>query len=816
MNGRAASRDTGTKTLMGIDAVTSKNTVQNQTHVRVVVATTVLLSFISFWRAAAIVLNDLGSSAYYVGGIAEHAVGRSAPWFILGVMLFSYAVRLVYVESCVMFTRGGVYRVVKEAMGGTLAKLSVSALMFDYILTGPISGVSAGQYVVGLVAQTLTYFGHPWNPSAATTNYLAAGIAILVTIYFWWRNTMGMHESSGDALRIMYVTTAMVVILILWAGYSIITQPDKQRLPPAPIPHNLSFNRDAVGWLPDIAPGGLRELAPETTAPTEPEQKDTEPRLGIVPNAGALLGLIGILIAFGHSFLAMSGEESLAQVNRELEHPKHKNLMRAGFVIFVYSLLFTSLVSFFAYALIPDGARTSYKDNLISGIAMYLTGPLPLKLMFQAFIVIVGCLMLSGAINTSIIGSNGVLNRVSEDGVMTDWFRAPHKKYGTTYRMINLIVILQLVAIIVSGGNTYALGEAYAFGVIWSFTFNALAMLVLRFKDKSNREWKVPFNINLDGKELPVGLGIIALLLFSVAGINLITKEVATIAGVAFTTVFFIVFTVSERINQRKLDKSIAALDQFTLNYQPDVSLNTVRARPGNVLVAVRDFNTLSHLDQVLRRTDTEARDIIVMTARLMRGPDAGERDLYSTNLFTDYERRLFTRVVALAEKHGKPVELVVVPTTNVFDAVAQTALRLDSAEIVAGLSSKMPAIEQARELGRAWERLAEKPRRQVLCRIVGPDNFEHSVSLGAHAPELTEEDIGLIHKIWVQVSQLPARRRVHHRDVVRVALERLERELRGNTDVMLDFYKVERKGISEPGSEKDGKAAFKSGQTKL
>ena len=43
-----------------------------------------------------------------------------------------------------MFVRGGVYRVVKEAMGGTLAKLSVSALLFDYVLTGPISGVSAG------------------------------------------------------------------------------------------------------------------------------------------------------------------------------------------------------------------------------------------------------------------------------------------------------------------------------------------------------------------------------------------------------------------------------------------------------------------------------------------------------------------------------------------------------------------------------------------------------------------------------------------------------------------------------------------------
>src|SRR6201988_5480578 len=118
---------------------------------KVVIATTAMLSFISFWRAAAIVLNDLGSSAFYAGAIAEQAIGKAAPWFILAIMLFAYAVRSMYIESCSMFVRGGVYRVVKEAMGGTLAKFSVSALMFDYILTGPISGVSAGQYLTGFL-----------------------------------------------------------------------------------------------------------------------------------------------------------------------------------------------------------------------------------------------------------------------------------------------------------------------------------------------------------------------------------------------------------------------------------------------------------------------------------------------------------------------------------------------------------------------------------------------------------------------------------------------------------------------------------------
>src|ERR1700678_3966309 len=179
-------------------------------RVKLVVASSVMLTFISFWRAAAVVLNDLGSSAFYAGGIAEEAVGKSAPWFILGVMLFSFAVRAVYVESCSMFTRGGVYRVVKEALGGTFAKLSVSALMFDYILTGPISGVSAGQYITGLLNELMTVANNShWlppalidsqhNPLQFNMNYTSAVIAGLVTIYYWWQNTKGIEESSDKA-----------------------------------------------------------------------------------------------------------------------------------------------------------------------------------------------------------------------------------------------------------------------------------------------------------------------------------------------------------------------------------------------------------------------------------------------------------------------------------------------------------------------------------------------------------------------------------------------------------------------------------------
>src|SRR6266481_2317263 len=387
---------------------------ESSNRVRLVVASTVMLTFISYWRAAAIVLNDLGSSAFYAGGIAEQAVGKTAPWFILGVMLFAFAVRAVYVESCSMFTRGGVYRVVKEALGGTFAKLSVSALMFDYILTGPISGVSAGQYIAGLINELFSAAdAHGWIPRAMHTmfhgtpqldlNHSAAAFAVIVTLYYWWENLKGIEESSDKALRVMQITTVMVVILLVWAIYTVLH--NGSPLPPLPIPQNLHFSAEAIGFL-----------------------KNTD--------LAKSFGLFGIMIAFGHSVLAMSGEESLAQVNREIASPKLRNLKRAALIIAIFSFVFTGIGSMLAVMIIPDEVRVPiYKDNLISGMAMYMVGPHVLKLVFRTFVVVVGFLILSGAINTSIIGSNGVLNRVSEDGVLTDWFRRPHKKFGTSYRI---------------------------------------------------------------------------------------------------------------------------------------------------------------------------------------------------------------------------------------------------------------------------------------------------------------------------------------------------------------------------------------------
>ena len=709
---------------------------------KVVVATTVMLSFISFWRAAAIVLCDLASSAFYAGGIAETAVGKSAPWFILGIMLFAFAIRAVYVESCGMFVRGGVYKVVLEAMGGTLAKFSVSALMFDYVLTGPISGVSAGLYLAGLINEVADLTHHP--EFKVNSQYFAAVFAIAVVLYFWRKNIIGVHESSQKALRIMQLTTVMVVILIVWCPLTLVLKGFQHV--PFPTLDTIKLDETALGWLKGTA-------LPSFTA-------------------------IAILVGLGHSLLALSGFETLAQVNREIASPKLKNLKRAGTISVVYALISTSLVSFCAVALIPDGARGAFLNNLIGGLSMYLAGPLPLRLLFHGFVVLVGAVILSGAVNTAILGSNGVLNRVAEDGVLPDWFRHPHKRFGTTHRMINTVVILQIAAIVISRGEIYLLGEAYAFGVVWSFAMKALSVLVLRYKQPGAREWKVPFNLRFGKLEIPVGLGMITLALFVLAITNLLTKKHATIAGAAFTLFFFILFEITEKYHQKKARVHAQDQEKFLLETPQEVTADTVRSRPGNFLVPVRNPNALDHVKKTLEKTDTRKIDIVILTVKHVSESGAGEHGLVAEQVFSDDISMLFSRVVSLAEKAGKHVELMVVPGTDPTYAIVETATRLRSSTIVIGTSPRLTPTEQAKAFGDAWETLPQ-PRPQLSLEIVQRDAGKSIFfNLGPHPPRLWPEDVNLLHELWLRLAASGAGSRLRHRDVVHVALKRLQSEL--------------------------------------
>ena len=655
-----------------------------------------MFTFISFWKAAAVVIGDLGSTAYYIGGIAEQFIGQIAPYFILMVMLFSYAVRALYMESSPLYTRGGVYRVVKFALGDRFAKISVSALVFDYVLTGPISSVSGGQYFVGLLNDTFKVFGVNIE---LPRNIFAMAVAIVIVIYFWWENIKGIEESSDKALKIFIITAIMGVMILTWGFVTVALkkEPFFTHFPK----FEISLSKEAYGWLEGY-------------------------------DWAKSLMFVSILIAFGHSLLALSGEETLGQVYREVEYPKLKNFKKTGVVIFIFSVLLTPGVSFLGVMLIPNDIRPQYIDNLIGGIAMFLAAPSWLRLVVQAFVVIVGVLILSGAVNTSIVGANSVLNRVAEDRVLTDWFRKPHRKYGTTYRVLTLIAVMQIITILLSRGDILILGEAYAFGVIWSLVFKSYAMIVLRYKDKRPREWKVPGNIDIGNLHLPIGLFIIFSALFFTAVANLFTKPIATVSGFIFTATFFILFSISEYINKRKImkdhnfseeefqvEKHKKILEHFNVEDESAIDSKLIGCElDDRVLVAVRDPNNLNHLQKVINETDTDKTDIVVMIGRVF----VDKMNTEVRQELKEEEQDLFSRVVDVAEHIGKPVYTVIVPTNNAFFAIMNAANSLNVREVIIGLSAKYKPDVQLQQLALLWGTVNSDENKHIVIRIITED----------------------------------------------------------------------------------------------
>jgi amino acid transporter len=545
----------------------------------------------------------------------------------------------------------------------------------------------------------------------------------------------------------MYVTTVMVVLMVVWCCYTLWVR--GAHLPPWPHLSNLVYaggaHGGALGWLHNSS----------------------------LPHK---IALIGILIGLGHSVLAMSGEETMAQVYREIEHPKLPNLKKAALVIFLYSLIFTAGVTFFTVMIVPDSVRPGYAENPIGGLAMNLVGPFALRLAFRAFVVVVGFLMLAGAVNTAIVGSNGVLNRVSEDGILPQWFRKPHSRFGTSYRILNLVVVLQLATIILSRGDVFVLGEAYAFGVMWSFAMKGLAVLVLRYKEPGKREYRVPLNFMIGNTEIPVGLAIITLTLVALCLINLFTKEVATISGVAFTLIFFAVFEISEKIT-KKQQTADHGLDQFNVDPGEDLTPVALGVRPGNILVMVRNYNTLYNLGAVLDRVDARKQDVVVLHLRFLSRGGSGEFGLAPEQLFSSEEQDLFTRALGLAEKKGKTIHLAVAAATEKWDAILRAAQSLQSSVVVLGVSPTRPVTEEAYVAGLAWERLSD-PKPQLTLEIYFPSGQEHIFYLGPHAPHLTPKEIDLLHSLWLQISNEVAPEEIHHHDVVHFALEELREDL--------------------------------------
>jgi nucleotide-binding universal stress UspA family protein len=269
---------------------------------------------------------------------------------------------------------------------------------------------------------------------------------------------------------------------------------------------------------------------------------------------------------------------------------------------------------------------------------------------------------------------------------------------------------------------------------------------------------------------------------------------VATISGLAFTIIFFVTFEISEHLNRRKrAEAGTQELEKFRLDTADELTQATTSARPGNILVAARNPRQLEHLKRVLEKTDTSKIDIVVVTVKYTGAPGFGEHELSTDEVFSDDIAHLFSLVVTLAEKAGKHVELMVVPGRDPNRTLVETAQRIGSSLVIMGLSGKISAAEQAKIFGDTWETLPQ-PRPQLSLQLYDPATAKSLYfNLGPHPPRLWPQDLDLLHNLWLELSEKLLGPKLHHRDVVRLALRRLNREVHsGQADEILNEVKSE------------------------
>jgi hypothetical protein len=91
-----------------------------------------------------------------------------------------------------------------------------------------------------------------------------------------------------------------------------------------------------------------------------------------------------------------------------------------------------------------------------------------------------------------------------------------------------------------------------------------------------------------------------------------------------------------------------------------------------------------------------------------------------------------------------------------------------------------MSSDDLAQRIGLAWERLPP-PRHPFSLEVIVPDRPSTYVNLGPHPPRLWPEDVDRLHDLWLRLTAEDGiGSKLHHRDVVGLALQRLQQELAG------------------------------------
>ena len=696
-------------------------------RVRVVLSSTALLSFMSVRKAAALALAQLGVAAFFVPGVVNATIGPSAGWFVLAAVVLAAIVRAIDIESWAVFIPGGFVGRVSQAFGPARGRAAAAAVLTERFLLAAVAVVTVGHYASGVV---LTLIGGWRLTGLLRPEDFATMLAVILIGGLWIRIRIGLDVRSDTIARGVWIGAAVVVVLVVVAV--------------------VTAARTATPLAPLIAPPlpatGLRWYLD----------------IGIT----CLIGLCLALPTIG-------GGDSLAQAAHELEPPRVQGLWRAARVTLVFALLVTALTTFLFALLVPPEEQSVWVSTPLAGLVQHLAGPGWLRSLLGLSLIAAALLMLTPASHAALKDAEALLERLAAQGTLPEGLTALHSRFGTPARAMDVAAASTVLMILAGNGRVQWLTRAYAIAVAATVVIKALTLLKLHRTRAEPARTRTTPDAPLAVRHRPLIISGCAAVVAAAALVTVVSGDGPSIAAVALLSGLVALVTF-----RRKDAAAVGVADNpATLDLLPaaDLSLDHIDARVGNVLVPVRNPRSLNHLVAALQAS--RGRDVVVMTVRLV-GLDVAE-DGATDAAPTAAEQRLFSEVIAVAERQGRPVRLLIVPAHNVFDAIVSTILRLRSSDVHVGESSSLSADEQARLLGEAWEE-ADKPEPLDVHLVVyhrsGRTDTYH---LGAHPPSLTAADLDQIHRLWLDLTKTIGPH-VHHHDVVRAALRQMEQQLNG------------------------------------
>ena len=694
-------------------------------QVRIVLSTTALLSFMSISKATALALAELGIAAFFVIGVARSVVGESAPWFVVVACALSAFVRAIDIESWAFFIPGGLIGRTERVFGPRVANIATAAVLTERLLLVALACALCGQYAVSFGAVWMAQ----WSVTARLTiqELVTVGAIILIGL-LWTRSRLGLQLPSSAVAKAVWVSVLLILILIALGTVAIVRQG-------VPALELVLAPFVAFGVNPSFLKEALQSIA----------------------------GFALVLPALG-------GGGSLARAANEFAPPRLDAVRQTSFLIVVLVFILTVFSSFLFVVLVPADQAPLWASTPLSGLAHHLNLPPLVNGLVILLVLVAAFLMLVPSAHAALEDTEQLLRRLSARGALPEQLAPRAPSGGSTTGSLNAAAAAAMLVTFVSGAQVSWLSRAYGIAIAAALLLKIAAILRLRTAHREPHPFHVPFNLRLGRREIPVGLTVVG----SVVGLSalamLLLGDIPSIAAASLICGLGVSMAVSRKGSR----SAVADQDEpFELFTSPDVSLGQVEVRPDNVLVAVRHPHSLAHLVGALQAASDQ--DVVVVAIRLLGIDEEAAEGAGST----PDERYLFSRVVALTERYGRPVRLLIVPAQNVLDGLIAVALRLRSSEVYVGESSTLSADEQARLLGEIWER-AEKPRSQQLRLVVYRNSGRtDAYHLGAHPPSLTPGDLDLIHRVWLEAVKAVGPE-VHHHEVVRAALTQMEQQLTG------------------------------------